>query len=226
MAKIETHRRVVVCLALIAGVVCLWAGQPAFAKKGGGGGQMGGGPPQAPTSQPQNPQALAAQRRLQEAQKDLATVVEAFKKKYEDNAAWKSAADAQKSAQKGLTREHQDVLDKLSGTDEYKAAVTKKEQASADLEAAHADPTDADPQHTAELAQAVMDATQDKSKLENEAIQNDSGYAASKAKVDDANKTMADYQEQEKTAMEQEPDWQKAHQNLVDAQAAYSKFTE
>jgi hypothetical protein len=222
MANRFSRPHAMVCLAVIAGMVYLSAGQSVAIGKGRKGNNNG--PQQAPISQPQNPQQMAAAKRVQDAEHALASVTEAFKAKYEATAEWKSAADAQKSAQKALSREHETVLDKLEGTDEYKAAVTKKEQATADLEAARADPGDADPQHTADLANAVMQATQDKSKLEAEALQNDAGYAATQSKLDAADKTMADLQSQEKAAMEQDPDWQKAHQNLVDAQTAYEKL--
>jgi hypothetical protein len=212
-----------ICLVMIAGMVYLSAG-PSVAIAKGKKNNNNNGPQQGPTSQPQNPQEMAAAQRVQDAQRALAAATDAFKKQYEVTAEWKAAADAQKSAQKALSREHETVLDKLEGTDEYKAAVTKKEQTSADLEAARADPGDADPQHTADLANAVMQATQDKSKLENDALQNDAGYAEARSKLDAADKVMADLQAQEKAAMEQDPDWQKAHQNLVDAQTAYEKL--
>ena len=218
-----SRRQAVVCLAMIAGLVCLWAGQPAVAK-GGKKNNGGGGPVQAPTSQPQNPQVMAAARKVQDDEHALALVTDAFKKKYEATPQWAAAADAQRAAQKALVREHATVLEKLAGTDAYKAAENKKEQASADLAAARADPGDADPDHTADLANAVMQATQDKSKLENEALLNDPHYAAVKSKLDDADKVMAGLKDQEKTAMEQDPDWQQAHQNLMAAQEAYSKL--
>jgi hypothetical protein len=181
-------------------------------------------PQQPPQSQPQNPQLMAASQRLQAAQQALNQATAAFKSKYEVSDQWKSALQAQKDAQKNLSHVHAEVLAKLTGTDAYKSAITKQEQAAAALQQAHDDPADADPQQTADLANAVVQATQDKSKLENDALANDPDYATAESKLQTANKSMFALQSQEKSAMQQDPDWQKAHQNLVDAQTAYDKL--
>ena len=134
------------------------------------------------------------------------------------------AAEAQKAAEKALNNEHYTVLNKLQDSDVYKEALAKQEKASADLKAAHDDPDDADPAQTATLAAAVMDATQAKSKLESQALATDPDYAAAQAKLDAANKTLGDLKSQEQSAMQQDPDWSKAHQDLVSAQTAYDKL--
>jgi hypothetical protein len=161
----------------------------------------------------------AAEKEVARIRKDMQNLKTRIQSKYETKDDWEAAKKNLKDAETANDAARKRVMAKLLTTPAYKAAKDKQikaDQKIADLDA-QGDKANAKDREAAQ--QARIDAGLTLRKLENEAMDNDPKVAETKEKMADAKKQWEALQDEVKQAMEQDPEYQAAQQELQTAQA-------
>jgi hypothetical protein len=145
----------------------------------------------AKAKQAQADQAMVslAQKDWVEASQRLQAVMDGYRMAFHQTKPWMDADKKLSDARSALSSAHDAVLDNLSKDSDYQAAVADRKKAQADLDAAKASDT-ATPETITPLAQTVLDDAAKIRKLERQAMDEDAGVVAAKAKLADSQSAM------------------------------------
>jgi hypothetical protein len=161
--------------------------------------------------------AAAARGQLEAATHELETIGETLKLQYQSTPGYVKAKADVDTAADALDAARTKVMDTLTSSDEYQAAVKAKEDAVQALRDATSDTSD---EERASLAQDAMDARTAVSKLEISALANDPDYQAAKKAAKLASDTLRALDQGLRTFLLSDPGYQHAQAAVDQAQAA------
>jgi hypothetical protein len=173
-----------------------------------------------------NPQLVEAKKQIQLAEKDVVRIRQDMQKikariqsRYEGKDDWEEAQKNMKAAQAANDAAKKKAMAKLVGSPDYKAAKEKQTKSDAKVQELNAQGAKADAKALADAQQARIDSALVVRKLETDAMENDPGVLESKTKLAEAKKASEALEDELKQALEQDPDYQAAQQELTTAQA-------
>jgi len=215
-------KRVTLALtALLAAGAAALVASPSRALAQYPGGYPGGGGATGP-----NPQLAEAKKQIQLAEKEVVRIKQDMQKiktrissRYEGKDDWEEAQKNMKAAQAANEAAKKKAMAKVIASPEYKAAKEKQVKADTQVQTLNAQGAKADPKALADAQQARIDSALVVRKLETDAMENDPGVIQSKTKLAEAKKASEALEDELKQALEQDPDYQAAEQELTTAQA-------
>jgi hypothetical protein len=160
-----------------------------------------------------------AEKEVVRIRQDMAKIKARIQSRYEGKDDWDEAQKNLKAAQAAEEAAKKKAMAKLVASPEYKAAKEKQTKADAQLVTLNAQGGKADAKALAEAQQARIDSALIVRKLESDAMENDPKVVESKTKVAEAKKASEAMEDELKQALEQDPDYQSAQQELETAQA-------
>jgi chromosome segregation ATPase len=173
-----------------------------------------------------NPALVEAKKQIQLAEKDVVRIRQDMQKiksriqsRYEGKEEWEEAQKALKTAEANQEAARKKAMAKLVGSADYKAAKEKQSKADALVQKLNAEGAKADPKALAAAQQERIDSALTVRRHESEVMDNDPKVLESKTKVAEAKKAWDALEDELKQALEQDPDYQAAEQELQTAQA-------
>ena len=188
-------------------------------------------PSYAQYPQPGNNSALAEQRRqMKEAdaevarvQKEVARVKGRIQAKYETKEEWETAKASVKAAESAYDASRKKVVAKLHTSPEYKAAKDKQLKSEQALQSLQGN-AKANPKELEKAQQDRIEAGIALRNMETAAMAGEPKVAENKAKVAEAKKAWEALQDELKEALEQDPEYTAAQEQLAMAQAAQEQM--
>jgi hypothetical protein len=175
--------------------------------------------------------AAEADRNVDAAMKQFEKVSAKMRSDFESSPDWTDAQAALKQAQSERDAAVQPILDKVHVDPAYKAALDRKNKASAEMEKVRA--AGGSPGEIADAARKVTDAQQELNRQENEALKGNAVAQQSIAKLADANKHIGDLKKRLNDSLKTKPEiaaamdsLQKARQDRDAANVALSEALE
>ena len=172
-----------------------------------------------------NPALLESRKQIQEAEKQVVLIRQDMQKikariqsRYEGKEEWEESAKAVKAAEAAHEAARKRAMAKLLASPDYKAAKEAQAKADAQVQTLVAQGNKADPKAVGAAQQARIDASLVVRKLESEAMENDPQVLAAKTKVAEAKKSREALDDELEQALQQDPDYQAAEQELEAAQ--------
>ena len=209
--------KLAMCALLAAGAAAVVLPSPAGAQYPGGFGQQPTGP---------NPAMVEARRQIQEAEKEVTRIRQDMVKikarigsRYEGKEEWEEATKSVKNAEAAHAAARKRAMAKLIASPSYKAAKEAETKADAEVQKLTAQGAKADPNAVGVAQQARIDAALAVRKLETDALDNDPQVMAAKQKLAEAKKSREALDDELEQALQQDPDYQTAQQDLEAAQA-------
>ena len=186
-------------------------------------GQYPGGYGTQPTGP--NPALMEARKQIQLAEKDMVRIRQDMQKikariqsRYEGKEEWEEAQKNTKAADAAHEAARKKAMAKLIASPDYKAAKEKLAKADEKVKGLTDQGPKADPKALAAAQQERIDASLAVRKLESEALDNDPKVLETKQKVTEAKKASEALDDEVKQALEQDPDYQAAQQELATAE--------
>jgi hypothetical protein len=137
---------------------------------------------------------------------------------FEASDAWTGTQSNLDKAKAGLASARDTAIKSLSSNAAYEQAVAASKKAEADRDALRSSGS-ATPEQLISAANAVLTSRTAVTKAESDACNADPTVVAANAAVAQANTAMADLRTKERAAVEADPDWQAAKQQLDDAKS-------
>ena len=169
--------------------------------------------------QEQRKQIQLAEKEVTRIRQDMQKIKSRIQSRYEGKDDWDEAQKNLKAAQAAEEAAKKKAMAKLVASPDYKAAKEKQTKADTQLVTLNAQGAKADAKALADAQQARIDSALVVRRLENEAMENDPKVVESKTKVAEAKKASEAMEDELKQALEQDPDYQAAQQELETAQA-------
>jgi hypothetical protein len=148
-----------------------------------------------------------AESRANDAGAHLTAIVNGLRKTFESSADFAKAKKELDDATRIREAERSRVLDQLHGTAAYQQAVTDRNNARQAVEDAR---SDGNPKEIVTAATNALNATTAVTKMDSDALANDADYQAATEGWSEANSVMRTLEDQFKTSLAANPDWQHA----------------
>ena len=172
-----------------------------------------------------NPALLEARKQIQAAEKevvrirqDMVKIKARIQSRYEGKEEWEEAQKTAKAAEAAHEAAKKKAMAKLIASPDYKAAKEKLAKSDAALKTLTDQGAKADPKALATAQQERIDSSLAVRRLESEAMDNDPKVLETKQKVTESKKAFEALEDEVKQALEQDPDYQAAQQELATAE--------